>query len=152
MSFEGISCNFSKVGNICQANRRCALQSNISEKQKKHRVCFALQLQPLPLKCPGLYPQNFVRYSRHRPDFSGLGVDFFNITTVLYHIYCAASVCNISGCHINCVRKPHCVNSDMQLYSRGFSRIIALFPCGICIADAFLFLPRSIFARFDQAG
>ena len=76
MSFEGISRNFSKVGDICQANRRCAIQSNVSEKQKKHRVRFALQLQPLPLKCPGLYPQNFVRYSRHRLEFSGLRVGF----------------------------------------------------------------------------
>ena len=49
MSFEGISRNFSKVGNICQAKRRCAIQSNVSEKQKKYGVHFALQPQPLPL-------------------------------------------------------------------------------------------------------
>ena len=106
MSFEGISRNFSKVGNICQANRRCAIQSNVSEKQKKYGVSFALKLQPLPLKYLGLHPQNFVRYSRHRPEFFRSWDRFFNITTVLYHIYCAASVCNISGCHINCVRSP----------------------------------------------
>ena len=106
MSFEGISRNFSKVGDICQAKRRCAIQSNVSEKQKKYGVRFALQLQPLPLKYLGLHPQNFVRYSRHRPEFFRSWDRFFNITTVLYHIYCAASVCNISGCHINCVRSP----------------------------------------------
>ena len=76
MSFEGISRNFSKVGNICQAKRRCAIKSNVSEKQKKYGVHFALQPQPLPLKYLGLHPQNFVRYSRHRPEFSGLGIDF----------------------------------------------------------------------------
>ena len=128
MSFEGISRNFSKVGNICQANRRCAIQSNVSEKQKKYGVSFALKLQPLPLKYLGLHPQNFVRYSRHRPEFFRSWDRFFNITTVLYHIYCAASVCNISGCHINCVRKPHGINFDMQLYSGGFFPHHSPFP------------------------
>ena len=79
MSFEGISRNFSKVGNICQANRRCAIQSNVSEKQKKYGVHFALQPQPLPLKCLGLYPRNFVWYSRHQSEFSGLGIDFLTL-------------------------------------------------------------------------
>ena len=85
----------------------------IYEKQKKYKVCFDLQFQPLPLKSSELHPQNFVRYSRHQSEFSKLGVDFFSITTIHHHIYCAASVCNISSYHINCVRKPHSVTTSI---------------------------------------
>ena len=101
---------------------------------------------------PRIVSANFVWYSRHQSEFSGLGIEFLTLQPYSTIFIAPLLSCNISGFHINCVRKPHSINFDMQLYSGGFSRIIAIFLSGICIADAFLFLPRSIFASFDQAG